>query len=474
MQRILGWHRLAILTFLGSGFAAGCSQPTTQPEDSTEPASAKQSVVAVAPVTTDDAAPPNPSAQEPPAAPDPKPTKTAQPEEPAPPREPPTPPAKPAPPKVDRAEDKEEVDEEFEIDAASLAQVKTGMSPSEVSELLGGTGERISSGEGDNAVYRWAGSDGASFLARFEQGALARSTTLRRVPEETEGEPTAGPALTESDYDQVRPGMRLDEVLALLDVEAEAVVDSPDAVAVYRWVDDAGASFTARFEEGVLTRKTGFLVARAKEEPSPTTETESDTPSLSGEGELAGALHVEGEGDVGEGELREGESERFRIRPIDARRLENEPQRRQVAPPPTRPSVPERPSRVRIAGPSREKIERRREARRDKAKLPRSAYRIDRGAFEMRIYNQSNSAVSVGLRKGERGADFTITANGERRMKVPRGTYRLFFIYSDDPYTLHSGSTIPINQGDYLGDVEVYLMNESYQFQSLGIEHYLP
>ncbi len=51
---------------------------------------------------------------------------------------------------------------------------------------------------------------------------------------------------------------------------------------------------------------------------------------------------------------------------------------------------------------------------------------------------------------------------------MDRGTYQLYYIYSDDPYTLHHGQSIPID-GMFLADVEVTLIDQEAE---IGVLNY--
>ncbi len=147
------------------------------------------------------------------------------------------------------------------------------MSYEEVLQLIGMPGVTVATNGIDSVVYKWT-SDGGSFLGKFQGGKLLRKTVQSRP--KTEEESDTSHVLTQEQYNDVKEGMTLEEVLDRLDVQARLVTDdSQQDVTIYKWTDDHGSSFTARFENGKLVRKTGFYVGPL-EKPSPLEVSESE------------------------------------------------------------------------------------------------------------------------------------------------------------------------------------------------------
>lgn len=386
-------------------------------------------------------------------------------------------------PESEAEEPEQEEEEEPEKPAftrSRLEQIEEGMSYRDVVAKAGPPGLTVVTKGADTTVYKW-NKQGVSFLARFSEGKLVRKTVVE-MPEEMRNADNEEEKklLTEVKYDQVTQGMELDEVLSLLETDVQVVSDSNRDVAIYKWVDDQGSSFTARFEEGRLVRKTGMYVAPLKEEEN-ADEEEAKAGDSEEEGEEEAEKETEaettpegeaeGEAAMGEGEWVEGEST-LAPQPIRGQRrnLQQLPpatgrqQRPQVAqgPGPQVQSIAP-PSRVRIVGGGREREPDTgpgpRGSYKPKAKLPDFAHSLRRGSYEVRIRNTADTRAKVGLRGEKRGRDLNIPPGGTKSVNVDRGTYQLYYIYSDDPYTLHHGQSIPID-GLLLADVEVTLFGQ--------------
>lgn len=334
----------------------------------------------------------------------------------------------------------------------NIARIHEGMNYQNVAMALGSPGLTIANDGASKTVYKWSQGE-ASFLGRFENGALVRKTIINIKPEDR----AEGPELSESIYHDIVEGMSVEEVFALLDLKGQVVSDNTPGVTIYRWVDAKGTNFTARFEDGKLVRKTGLLVASL--EKSPEEEATADE----------GAQHEE-EAETAAEIPEEGETEaptpppkRIAPRPEPLEETIEEilpapPEDPAPLPPPQRP-------RVHVAGSER----RARAAEQDqspvagrsykpRAKLPDMTFSLRRGAFEVRIHNTGSSPAEVGLRTGNRGRDLSIPAGGTRSVFVDSGSYQLFYLFKDAPYTLHQGAAIPID-GVFLSDTEVYLFD---------------
>ena len=62
-----------------------------------------------------------------------------------------------------------------------------------------------------------------------------------------------------------------------------------------------------------------------------------------------------------------------------------------------------------------------------------------KGQNEVRIKNPNVFTVTVGLRSGNQGKDFEVTANGISSVYVPNGGYKIYFIYSNKSGALFQG-----------------------------------
>jgi hypothetical protein len=55
------------------------------------------------------------------------------------------------------------------------------------------------------------------------------------------------------------------------------------------------------------------------------------------------------------------------------------------------------------------------------------------GRMEVRVKNPNDFKVRVGLRSAGHGKDFIVPANETESVRVPNGSYEVFFHYSSDP-----------------------------------------
>lgn len=418
----------------------GCGRPIAVTDDATPAAmevtpdtTASRPPVVLPPSET----PPSAGDNTPPLAPVPiTPEKAEPPAEPAVSESPPKPAEEPKPP---------EIPEQF---AARLRQIKDGMTYEQVVSIIGPPAFTVSGAGTDTVIYQWSG-DGAKFAARFEKNRLTRKSGVKSAGDDTEQKPS----LSQEQYDAVKEGMTLEDVTALLHVEAQRITDKGPEYSVYKWMDEAGSSFTARFEKGKLVRKTGFYVAPLKKE---------------GENE-AGA---EGEADTAAEEDTEQSPPPEPAAPAEevqdvAPETEPAPQDSEQANPPEQTPVPVRESKVRVLGAARREKRIAQEppeiagrSYKPKAKLPEFTYSLRRGAFEVRIHNEGDAAARVGIRKENRGKDTSIGAGSVKSFYVDQGTYNLYYLFSNEPYTLQKGPSITID-GWFLSDVEVFVRDES-------------
>lgn len=422
---------------------------------------------------------PTPEAPAPVAQPAPEPV--AQPE-PTPPVEPapatePVPPAEPA--DVAEAEAPETPPEApgrvpSEMTPGQLAGIREGMSMDEVRAVMGVAGQPVSQSDVQSAILRWTGKDGTSVIAKFEDGLLTRKSIVRA--EQPKGDaPEAAVTMSKELYDEVEPGMTVEDIDGALGLAGKRVAEGQSDIAIYKWVDEHGSNFTAKFENGVLVHKTGFYVAAVEHKVG---EAEAASEESVAETAAEEAEAAEEEPDTAAEASKDAEEDTEATAGQSAFPAEYEGEYAEVETPaaPQKPQVTSvRPSRVRVAGATR----RAREAEerdpamptgsyRPRAKLPDYRWTLRRGAYEVRVQNPTESRVKVGLRSGSGGKDVTISPGGSASFRVDQNTYDIFYVFSDNPYVLHRGGGINLSEFG-VADVEVTLIDESYDIRTLDL-----
>ena len=315
--------------------------------------------------------------------------------------------------------------------------VKEGMSSQEVAELLGRPGFVMSQTGEETIVYRWVDPKSATLLARFENGKLTRKNVVAADGVNL----SAQKDLSEDDYNALTQGMSLDEVLTLIGVEPKSQNAGRDGASIVRWADRNGSSFTARFQDGKLVRKTGFHVLRKSRLsqllPENQEATTSPAPKADESTEAADAAvqPEEATQDTPGDELAE------------------------------EPTPPTKPSRVRSTAASRGDESKERSYN-PKAKLPEFTHGLREGAFEVRISNPTDSKVKAGLRIDNRGADVTVPPRSSRSLKVDRGMYSFYFVSEADPYALNGGGGVDLTSM-FATDLEISVFDEDYEVRLL-------
>lgn len=332
-----------------------------------------------------------------------------------------------------------------------MRAIREGMSSTEVSEKIGAPGVLIAGTDKASTVYRWNAA-GLSFLARFENGKLTRKSIITPEGDEVPAEKDERKTIDKDLYNGINPGMSFEDVMARIGIEAQPISKSNANVNIYTWRDANGSSFTARFEEGRLVRKTGLFVAKSKDQKG---EEEKEGEAGSAQEQAA----PEADANAGQADAESGAKDGAGQAPDEDAAVETS-----ETPPPG-----PRKGRVSVAGTTR----REREAEngksdrsyRPKAQLPRNLHRLRDGSYEIRIHNTAESRVKAAVVSKEGTAEVTIAAGGMQSVFVNQGDYVVHFIYDDDPYTLHQGGVIPI--GQWLTDMEVFLFGGAYNVQVL-------
>ncbi len=344
-----------------------------------------------------------------------------------------------------------------ELALESLDQVTAGMSYDEVSRIVGKPGVVLTAKGSGALIYKWEES-GVRFLARFEDGKLAR----KNVTGGDAGVEASSAVITQEHYEQIQQGMTLDEVLLFLGIEPQAMSASGATTGIYRWADKHGSSFSAKFADGRLVRKTGMHVAALPRQDAPA-EASEVAGSASGLKVAQAAVHSEEEPSRSAA-ARGFVADEAVEPPVPARAAPVAPApvpRGETARSPSQPRITRvsgggnaaKSSRVRVAGRGSQ------EHRERRASLPDYSHSLRRGVYEVRINNTSASAVTAGLRAGKRGRDVTIPGGTARSVRVDQGDYEFYFIYADSPYELHRGQPLRID-GVYRADIDVTLIEE--------------
>lgn len=360
---------------------------------------------------------------------------------------------------------KPEPNEEREAETVSpvdpLHKVKIGMNYEEVIKLIGEPDFLITkSADEKMKLYRW-NREGKILYGRFEDGVLKRYSGKSL---ESENAPLP---LTRELYDQLKEGMELDEVVALLQRAGTQVSSDNKGGILYLWTDKEGSSFSARFENNKLVRKSGFYVRPAPIEKNQITEEEKKN----------------NDEEVGESSLEETTPDEMEEYPPDENKdVSNIDRGKEQLPVGEAPGYQESsrwPPQTNIRGTTPVKTENRRiiyagnpkrssdedtktdiikqSSLRRKAKLPDYIYQLREGSYEIKIYNPLDTSVKVGLRSGKRGKNISIPAGSVKSIKVPRGDYQFVYIRDDEPTELQQGGSVTID-GLFVGDIEVMLL----------------
>ena len=335
-----------------------------------------------------------------------------------------------------------------EYDTALLQDIKSGMSYDEVRELLGNPGMVIAGTDQSNQVYRWS-SSGLSFMGRFENGKLIRKNIIS--PEYGDQAPDSTTLQFDRDlFDMVQPGMSLEEVLTIIGMDAQPLTTGDAAIKIYKWTDDKGSSITARFEEDVLIRKSGMIVTSRTEE-------DQKTPSYE-EPEETASSDVPADDDSADDTAVQAVPEEETAQTPQSERLQADTEQPK--------------SRVHVVGSARRERQIANDpdpnagrSYRPKTELPEFKRKLRAGSYEIFIDNTTSSKASVAIISGEYGVDLSVPAGGRASARVDRGTYQFYFIYDDDPFTLHQGQRIPIEET--LTDFVVTLFDDSSQVNIL-------
>ena len=336
----------------------------------------------------------------------------------------------------------------------SKRAVKEGMTQMEVQEKMGAPGALIAGTDKASTVYRW-NQAGLSFLARFEDGKLTRKSIITPQGEEIPADKDPGKTIDKDLYDGIRAGMSLEEVMNRIGIEAQPISKNNANVTIYTWRDASGSSFTARFENDKLVKKSGLFAAKAKGKGKE--KTEGEKPE-----EPGAKSAVDDTGKTAENQDTQGIAKPDAGQTADKETADAAKDASAPAPRKSRVTVAGAGRREREAGQGDGKPDR---SYRPRAQLPQNMLRLREGSYEIRVHNASESRVKAAVVSQEGSSEMTIPPGGKQSVFVNQGDYVVNFIYDDDPYTLHRGGVIPI--GQWLTDMEVFLFGGSYNVQVL-------
>lgn len=347
--------------------------------------------------------------------------------------------------------------------------IEPGMRHEDVVKLYGSAGQVVMGNPPEDGVVRWQLEGGASVQVRFRAGAVERVTNYARQAQPAP-DLSGAQRITKAQYEQIAPGMSLYEVTEYLDIEGRLMAKGSSGEKVYRWADEAGGGFSARFVDDKLVRKTAFTEIPVEEAPA-MEEGESDFPETEAEGRVDDVAEaaMEGEGAWEEETIYMDERPAPpATRTVYSSRPAPAPAGDDDAPEATRVD-----SRVRVIGKSSANYNVEEAApeetyrdRRRRARLPEYKHSLRRGVYEIRVTNESSTRANVGVRQGKQGRDQTIAAGRSASFQLDRGSFEFFYILESDPYSLKQGPTINVD-GQVQADMEVRIGDDGASVQSL-------
>lgn len=275
-------------------------------------------------------------------------------------------------------------------------------------------------------------------------------------PVETQTPPpprAENPSLTPEIHARFSRGLTLDQARAITTIPAMPAGGNGKQTEIFRWTDQSGVSFTARFDEGVLTTKSSLVAPHGSEPALPPGE-EKATEDLNTMpvAQIAPGVYIPLDRAITSAtEQPLGNSEIPSVPEADTTQDEISAESTPPAPTASGPTIA-------IAGATRRAREaaEKTSSYNPHASLPDFSRSLEEGSFEIRFLNPSNSAVTAGLRQEKLGKNVTVPPKGKASVKVNRGIYQLFFLRASDPDTLFEAKDITLD-GFENTDVEVTL-----------------
>ncbi|GEM_PF-1223347 len=352
-----------------------------------------------------------------------------------------------------------EKDEESMSSIDPFSKIKVGMGYEEVTSLLGAPDFLITqSADRNMKLYRW-NRESKVLYGRFE------NNILKRCSGKTETDGTAPIPLTRELYDQLKEGMELDEVVAILQRAGTQVSSDNRGGILYLWTDKGGSSFSARFENNKLVRKSGFYVRPVPIRENQIEEVPETVEVLEGAVEEKPTnemeeVSVEEDADISPSKIEQKEQVPVENDAVSQVSNRLSPQSVGSKQNPIISST----RRIVYAGSQKRFLNEdsgsgiiKQSPMRRKVKLPGYTYQLREGSYEITIHNPLDTSVKLGLRSGKRGKNISIPAGGVKSVKVPRGDYQFVYIRDDEPAELQQGGNVRID-GLFVGDIEVMLL----------------
>jgi len=258
-----------------------------------------------------------------------------------------------------------------------------------------------------------------------------------KTPPEAQQPAQGSPQLSfEERYQRVKSGMTYEEVVALAGDDTMLISGRHDGDRMVHWRGPDGATFTARFRDGKLDRKTPLQEPRDSRQLERLIE---DIVQLESEGPEAPPEEAPLEG---EPPSREDVASAPRIEEPGPAPEDLPAPSAEAEPPVIEPELPpEPPSRVvRISGGDRPSGR----TSYKKIRLPRFTRPLEHGPHDVHIFNPTYSRVKVGVRSGKYGKDLTIAAYGETTIYVNNGSYTLYYLEAQEPEELQIAGTLTV------------------------------
>lgn len=102
-----------------------------------------------------------------------------------------------------------------------------------------------------------------------------------------------------------------------------------------------------------------------------------------------------------------------------------------------------------------------------RASMPR--YRsVLRGDKELRIINNSRRTVSVRILSGDAGTDLYIAPGSSRSANMPTGNFALYYIFSDEPWTLYKGDNVWLSSNIASGSITIGASHGNYSIRQVN------
>lgn len=261
------------------------------------------------------------------------------------------------------------------------------------------------------------------------------------------------PALTPELHARFIRGMSLADARALVSIEPIRVGGDEKGAEIYRWTDALGASFTTRFDAGVLTTKSNLRTAHAPDASTSAPSAGLDLDNMP-VAQIAPGVYIPLDRAVTSATEQ----------PLGASELPEAPAPQASQPDAPAADAPLDGPTIAIAGAARRSRSDREKTSsyNPRASLPDFSRSLEEGSFEIRFLNPSDSPMTAGLRRDKLGRDVSIPPKGKASIKVDRGIYQLFFLRESEPDTLFEAPIITID-GFQATDVEVHLEPENVE-----------